>query len=1251
MRPTSTFLPSTTVSLVASAAAVALVAALALGAARWGATVRSGQVPGPSVADISAACAGPNPFLAAAVFAHGTSPEAHARAPAIVAFRDTMADDPAAHPVLATQADVGAVYGLAYDPGRRHLYAAAYHRRGQGFGPGGPGQIYRIDVESGVVEPWATLAAGPDRHEPDPRDDPRNSQFVGVTSLGDIELDDSSTILAVVNLYDRKIYRLSVPDGRIIGSFPHGASATRWERNARPLGLGVHDGWLYHGVVDSRTFDTVIGSLSASMYRSRWDGTQMAEAARIPLDAAGSWWRTWSQGPAKPMFADIVFRPNGDVVIGLRNRTADVSDDPSGHFSSRQNVGDVLPGKRVGDRFEFQLEPQHYADDTYRARFKAWGTLAVVPGLDTVVASAQVTSDSGRVEAYWLDNPSGHLLGRTLIADVARDASMTRAVFGAGDVEVLCPARPGIDQALVATATAEAVLGATATVQTATARAIQRLTEDPPTQAAEATRRAATAAARATVAAEATAVAAATATGRVTANVATATALAPTLEAAAPARTAAGTLAARTMTAVVPALTAQATNRAARMTAAATQLAVAPSTMTPAAATAAAVRARLTSDCGGDNPYFAVTCFMPSLDGTGTPFPEAARANSPVLVAFNDTQPEDPTLHVPLAYELQLGAIFGVAWDDRRAHLYASAYHKRLTAFGPLGPGGIYRVNLQSGLVEPFAWLPAGQDEHDPEDLFDRRARRWIGKTSLGDIELNERGDVLLVVNLDDRLIYRIAVPEGRVLGAFPHGAIGEPWAADAWPFGLGVRDGWVYHGVVDGRAGSPANLAGMMAYVYRSRDDGTEMHEVVRLPLDYPRDLQWPPWTDGATTGRDPTGAMLTDIEFRSNGDLVLGLRDRQADSGLLTSGTIIKGQGDMLAVHWLGTRGIAQLSPSHFRDTLLHSETTWGTLARMYGADEIVSTALDPSTDGPWDSGGALWFDGAHGGIVGAEVVYSGHTVAFGKAAGLGDIELLCPPGMPPPSPTASPSPSPTPTPSPSATTVPTATATGTSRPGRIYLPVADNQWCREVRTHVDIVLVVDASTSMQRLTRDDRPKLDAAVAAASAFVDLLDMATDGRSGGDRVGIVGFNREAWTATELSSDRDRIGTALAGLAARAAEGTRLDLAFRHGQDALAAAGASPNQPTMIVLTDGLPNGVPTPVAGGTQEDAVLAAAAEAKARGSRVFTVGLGVPDDVLQSLLAAAASTPDDFLYAPDAEDLVEIYRRIAGRIGACP
>jgi len=77
-------------------------------------------------------------------------------------------------------------------------------------------------------------------------------------------------------------------------------------------------------------------------------------------------------------------------------------------------------------------------------------------------------------------------------------------------------------------------------------------------------------------------------------------------------------------------------------------------------------------------------------------------------------------------------------------------------------------------------------------------------------------------------------------------------------------------------------------------------------------------------------------------------------------------------------------------------HSETAQGALAFLPGSGEIVSSSMDPYSTA-FNSGGINWFNNMDGTVrdPGYELFTSPLTGAngtFGKAAGLGDVELLC-------------------------------------------------------------------------------------------------------------------------------------------------------------------------------------------------------------------------------------------------------------------
>ena len=320
---------------------------------------------------------------------------------------------------------------------------------------------------------------------------------------------------------------------------------------------------------------------------------------------------------------------------------------------------------------------------------------------------------------------------------------------------------------------------------------------------------------------------------------------------------------------------------------------------------------------------------------------------------------------------------------------------------------------------------------------------------------------------------------------------------------------------------------------------------------------------------------------------------------------------------------------------------EWTWRNIRSL--EPFTVTYQLTPTLSGAWPVTGDLKLTDMQGKI-------------NEDMADAGSVEVLDEICYPTPTPSSTPMPTPTDTAEPPPTVTPTPTITLTPTPSVriIYLPIArrDPEICVPESIYTDAVLVLDMSTSMYRETRSGRSKHQAALAAARAFVEQLELEEDPLGRRDRVGIAGFNDAAWTAIGLSSEGDGIDAAISALLERIAQGTRLDLALLEGQAVLdGSERVDGNRPVLILLTDGLPNRVPLHPVSGRQEETVLEAAEAAKSKGTRVFTIGLGNPEDVAHELLEAAASDPDDFYYAPDGDDLESIYRQIAGRITECP
>lgn len=448
---------------------------------------------------------------------------------------------------------------------------------------------------------------------------------------------------------------------------------------------------------------------------------------------------------------------------------------------------------------------------------------------------------------------------------------------------------------------------------------------------------------------------------------------------------------------------------------------------------------------GSDNPYLATTVFMRGR----------SQEDGPSVLAFRNTD-DNSDQHL-LAAAADVGAVYGLAYHGRDEVLYAGAFHKRGTHFGPAGAGAIYALHLRTGDVRVFAIVPdAGGDTHDPSgDYFpDQPARFMTTRVSLGDLELKDDGTELYVTNLFNRRVYAFSVPDGRLLGGFDHGAASEDWAEDARVFGLGYRDGWLYHGVVR-TAESSQDRDELEARVYESKPDGSRMRLVASSPIAFERGWVWPgtgraiwnPWRDppgqlSSTGGRFPM-PILADIDFSPAGHImVLGFRDRFGDQTFYTTppnqpppGEQIHNTpaGDILPAFPANDLWHVQTLPEYFsgdygpNERGNHDETSYGGVAVIPWLQTVVMSANSPLVI---SSAGGVWLDLASGRDTAREqvYVYNPRFPSFGKANGLGDVELLCntlTESTPTPSATASTTPTAT------ATDTPTATASSTATP----------------------------------------------------------------------------------------------------------------------------------------------------------------------------------------------------------------------------
>jgi uncharacterized repeat protein (TIGR01451 family) len=315
-------------------------------------------------------------------------------------------------------------------------------------------------------------------------------------------------------------------------------------------------------------------------------------------------------------------------------------------------------------------------------------------------------------------------------------------------------------------------------------------------------------------------------------------------------------------------------------------------------------------------PDLATPCYI-----SGDPLGGGDAGQQDVLVSF----PYDPPSAtspppITLATGAQLGSTWGLAFQRGTRTLLVGAMLKRHMGFGPLGPGGLYAVDLSGGapVVTPFVDLATlGVDPGvDPRTLpgdpglppdmntpnHDPNAWDAVGKVGLGDIDLSDDERTLWVLSLGDRTLYQVFVdlplqiPGAGDVTAHP---VPDPGCAggDYRPWALAVHDGRVFVGVVCS-AQTSQQAADLAAHVLAldPADPGAGFISVFSFPLTYPRGCvsvsgancapaTWLPWIDEFTDIPNPRVVfnqtihpqpILADIEFDDDGSMILGFIDR---------------------------------------------------------------------------------------------------------------------------------------------------------------------------------------------------------------------------------------------------------------------------------------------------------------------------------------------------------------------------------------
>jgi len=304
----------------------------------------------------------------------------------------------------ATHEQIGATYGQAINPYTDKAYVAAYLKRHTGFGPGGTGAIYEIDltntnpptVFADLNAIYGANTAGVNPHDFIETDVcPSNSgpstngmcwfndvdtwDLVGRTSLGDIDISpDMSTIFAM-NLEDRSIYSIDLANptaAQTVYPFPldqdSDPNVTLKPRDPdydiRPFGLKYQNGLIYAAAVDteqSRDRDdiccarggAVIYVYSLDPVTGIWTLVLEEDIQKNGPGPSTAFFIHWFddfkdsfEDGAHMIVSDIEF-DGDDMILGLRDLSADkfgyqrgkpIVGDPAFATSYQSVAGDVI---------------------------------------------------------------------------------------------------------------------------------------------------------------------------------------------------------------------------------------------------------------------------------------------------------------------------------------------------------------------------------------------------------------------------------------------------------------------------------------------------------------------------------------------------------------------------------------------------------------------------------------------------------------------------------------------------------------------------------------------------------------------------------------------------------------------------------------------------------------------------------------------------------------------------------------------
>ncbi|MFN8349576.1 MAG: T9SS type A sorting domain-containing protein [Spirosomataceae bacterium] len=384
---------------------------------------------------------------------------------------------------MATAAQTGAVWGLAYQHSQKQLWIATLAKRHSAYGPLGTGGIYRFNPANGQIDPYLDLKTlgidtGPDRHANLPTlptafsSDSLVYEQIGKVSLGGIDFNDNGDTLFVMNLYDRTLYALHLPAD---GSRPTQANVQAYSLptqscrggEVRPFAVKYYQGKVYIGTVCDAQTSQQAKHLTATAFALNTATKQMEEVISFPLTYArgkGLNWNPWTDqfdqtidpaAPAmmtypQPVWSDIEFANDGTMLIALMDRLGHqggrgMPDPKRRSFYLTNAYGDLLKAERQDENHYALSHPEreffyedHFSNGINVIHPEAGtGGLAYNPATNEVLYSQhEPTHEYNNGGVRFFDVKSGQSKGGVAVYRNGQTGGFDKA-NNVGDIELI----------------------------------------------------------------------------------------------------------------------------------------------------------------------------------------------------------------------------------------------------------------------------------------------------------------------------------------------------------------------------------------------------------------------------------------------------------------------------------------------------------------------------------------------------------------------------------------------------------------------------------------------------------------------------------------------------------------------------------------------------------------------------------------------------------------------------------------------